>query len=355
MAAAIFKVPVAMLGFVDGHNTWTKFAVGIPATDITDSDAICRQTLISDDGLIIEDISSDNRYRKEQWFQQNGLGFYAAMPLLSADGQPLGTLCLADHKPRIFNTSDRAILHHLSGVVSNQLRLHFKLSNATLKQDRLVSVIAHELKNPLNIIFTATALLDEPGVNAKELTGVKKHIKTAAQKMLSLIDEMLEIGRQHNGNMELNLQEIDLTVLLARTAAANLVLANAKNQVITLDVNELLTIRADEGRLVEIFDNLLSNAIKYSPLGATIAVRGFRAGDTVLVEVQDQGPGFTAYDLENLFQPFTRLTARPTAGEASTGMGLFIVKSLVEAHHATISVRNNSGGQGATVQVSFKN
>ncbi|MNV55100.1 Sensor histidine kinase YycG [compost metagenome] len=104
---------------------------------------------------------------------------------------------------------------------------------------------------------------------------------------------------------------------------------------------------ADEGKLTEIVDNLVNNAIKYSPLGTNIFVRVRETADhKVIIEVEDEGLGLTIEDKSKLYQRFTRLSAQPTGGENSTGLGLSIVKVLVEAHEGTIFAESEGQGKG---------
>jgi signal transduction histidine kinase len=108
------------------------------------------------------------------------------------------------------------------------------------------------------------------------------------------------------------------------------------------DVNEAW-IQADANILRQVLDNLISNAIKYSPLNKVVSIQLVTTEQTMRCEVQDEVPGLSAEDQQKLFGKFTRLTARPTAGENSTGLGLFIVKKLVEAMHGKVWCESELG------------
>ncbi len=110
---------------------------------------------------------------------------------------------------------------------------------------------------------------------------------------------------------------------------------------------------ADPMRLRQVMDNLISNAVKYSPAGSEVRVRAAVEGDEWLVSVQDQGPGLTADDQERLFEDFARLSAKPTGGEKSTGLGLAITRRVIEAHGGRIGV-NSTPGSGATFWFTLK-
>jgi signal transduction histidine kinase len=127
--------------------------------------------------------------------------------------------------------------------------------------------------------------------------------------------------------------------------------AEAKEQTIAL-VQEPLgraLVNADEGRLRDAIDNLVSNAVKFSPRGSTVRVAVQRRFDVVRCQVSDQGPGLTEEDQKQLFQRFHRLTARPTAGESSTGFGLWIVKQIVDLHGGRVWAESTSGSGSSFV------
>src|SRR5690606_35052500 len=129
-----------------------------------------------------------------------------------------------------------------------------------------------------------------------------------------------------------------------QVAEANRPLAEAKSQTVTVTTPEELPMLGDADRLCEAVDNLLSNAIKYTPVGGAIRVRTRRSGGTAEITVEDTGPGFSPEDCSRLFGRFQRLSAKPTGGESSTGLGLSIVRRLAELHGGTVVAANREGG-----------
>ena len=109
-----------------------------------------------------------------------------------------------------------------------------------------------------------------------------------------------------------------------------------------------LTVLADETRLAEIIENLVNNAIKYSPYDTSISVSVYGQEQEAVIAVRDEGPGLQPHDFSRVFLPFTRLSALPTGGESSTGVGLATAKALAEAHGGRLMVANNQPGPGAT-------
>lgn len=131
----------------------------------------------------------------------------------------------------------------------------------------------------------------------------------------------------------------------------NQVLARNKGQKIYFNIEDHPIVYADETKLTEIADNLLNNAIKYSEKDKNITITVKQKNDKAILEIEDEGPGFTQEDKINLFQRFTRLSAKPTGGETSTGLGLSIVKALIEAHHGSIIAESEGKNKGSKFTV----
>ena len=280
-----------------------------------------------------------------------GFRFYAAAPLKIREGYNLGTLCIIDTNPRQLTDDEKVMLQNLADIVIDQLELRLEARIANMQQHKMLGVVAHELKNAITTIPAYAELLKENCVSQPDNLKLLQHIIRASQKTNHLIEEMLEMAKLQASEFKLKRKEVDIATVVGRVAATNLVLANAKQQKIILQVVDDIIINADEIKISEIADNLINNAIKYSPPGGRIGVHVKTEEGKAVLEVYDEGPGFKPGDEEKLFLPFTRLSARPTAGEHSTGMGLSIVKMLTEAHGGTVTARNHSEWSGAVFRV----
>ena len=215
----------------------------------------------------------------------------------------------------------------------------------------MLGVVAHELKNAITTIPAYAELLIQNNPGHNENLNLLQHIIRASKKTKTLIEEMLEMAQLQVAEFQLKKKPIDLAAIVGRVAATNLILANAKEQKIFLHIDDNVIISGDEKKIAEIADNLINNAIKYSPAGCRIEVKVKIAAGAAILEVEDEGPGFQEGDEEKLFQPFTRLSAKPTAGEHSTGMGLSIVKLLAEAHGGKVTANNHPEHTGAVFHV----
>jgi signal transduction histidine kinase len=233
----------------------------------------------------------------------------------------------------------------LSGV-NEELRL------ANLHRTELMGIAAHDLKNPLQTILgCAELIMKETGANER-LRKQTDLVRRAAQRMLGLIERLLESTALESGEIKLQPRRIDLAALARQVVEGSMGAASAKRQRIGLSGDTGCRVDADEVRLQEIIDNLVSNAIKFSPSGKEIQVRVVDADPHVRLEVWDEGPGLSSEEQANLFEKFKRLGPRPTGGEASAGLGLYIAKKLVELQGGEIRV-DSEPGRGSTFIVTF--
>ena len=217
-----------------------------------------------------------------------------------------------------------------------------KLSELNHEKDSLMGVVAHDLKTPLANIHSMTELVRNMGALNPRQDEFVSLIKTSTQEGLELIKELLDIHKLESA-VDPELKPVDVASLLLHRATAFHPLAQAKSidLVTKFDVTE--TIHADEEWLGRCLDNLISNAIKFSPPHARVVVSSGINRDLLWISVKDNGPGFSPEDKRNVFQKFKRLSARPTGGESSNGLGLSIVKKLVERMHGTVTLLSELG------------
>jgi len=251
-----------------------------------------------------------------------------------------------------------------------RVRTHLELRHARERlremndeKNEFMGIAAHDLRNPLSaikglaevIVEDAQSLrrqeVKDPELCLKEMEDFGDRIGVTAARMMEMVQNLLDANRIERGEMNLNLAPADLSPLLAAAVETHRPRAAAKQQSIHLQ-NEAgpVTVLIDPDVMVQVLENLLSNAVKYSPPGKSIYVRLKKSSETVRCEVQDEGPGVSAEDQKKLFGKFARLSAKPTGGENATGLGLSIVKKMVEAMNGQVWCESEPG-QGATFVV----
>lgn len=213
------------------------------------------------------------------------------------------------------------------------------------EQKELLKILTHDLKNPISALKGSAMLIQNDPQDAESNLELAKMIEEAADEVTSKLGQFLDMQEIDDIAYEINKTAVDVSKLLERIIEVNKPQALAKKQSIGYLKNEdqSFVIQADEQKLTAAVDNIVNNAIKYSPLNKNINVSIERNNGKVLIEVKDEGPGFSEKDLEEAFGKFKRLSARPTGGELSSGLGLFIVKRIVELHNGKVWIRSKKG------------
>ena len=231
-----------------------------------------------------------------------------------------------------------------------------QLRRANQLKTRFLATAAHDLKNPLGgLLLLADRLrMDaEAGTQGSAIPGQARRIGEVVQRMLHIINSLLDTAVQEMGEVTPNFEPANLGDLVHDVVEANEPYAASKE--IRLHYHETLGGacwgRVDRLRLGQAIDNLVNNAIKYSPLGRNVwvevAPRVAGGEERARIEVRDEGPGLTAEDQAQAFGLFQRLSAQPTGGEYSTGLGLSIVKQMVELHGGGVAI-DSLPGRGAS-------
>ena len=227
-----------------------------------------------------------------------------------------------------------------------------RLRQANSFKSEILGTVAHDLKNPLGVILGRTEILKEMIAAAGALDeGVQAqiaYIRDAAHRLTGMVDDLVTDAMADALDITIRREPVDISVLVQEVAEANRPLAERKEQTITVLAPPSHTALCDSDRIREAIDNLVSNAIKYSPIGGVIDIMVTQEAGNIAVKVKDQGAGLSPEDVSRLFGRFQRLSAKPTAGETSTGLGLSIVKRIVDLHGGKITVESAGHAKGAT-------
>jgi len=227
-----------------------------------------------------------------------------------------------------------------------------RLRQANSFKSEILGTVAHDLKNPLGVILGRTEILKEMIGRAGALDdGVQAqiaYIRDAANRLTGMVDDLVTDAMADALDITIRRERVDISVLVREVAEANRPLAARKEQTITVSAPPEHTAMCDVDRIREAIDNLISNAIKYSPIGGAIDIIVTQEAGNIVVQVKDQGAGLSPEDISRLFGRFQRLSAKPTAGETSTGLGLSIVKRIVDLHGGRITVESAGHAKGAT-------
>ncbi|MCE7030315.1 DUF3369 domain-containing protein [Jiella avicenniae] len=223
-------------------------------------------------------------------------------------------------------------------------------------KNEILGTIAHDLKNPIAVILGRSEMLtnlneslDEP--LRERFAKQVGHIRASAERMTRIVDMSIADALADALDISVERRPVDLAAIAATTAELSRTLAERKEQRLAVSTEGPLAVEGDPDRLAEAIDNLVSNALKYTPLGGEIRVEAARLDGKARVTVADSGPGLNSQDTARLFGRFQRLSAQPTAGESSTGLGLSIVSKIVELHQGEIVVEEKGPLGGASFSI----
>jgi signal transduction histidine kinase len=273
------------------------------------------------------------------------------MPLTSHDGYNLGTICILDSQPREINDQQIQLLKELAAVVMDEMELRLAAKKALQIQSELLGMVVHNLKNPLSGILGLAQLLPDYRHDEAEMLEMSALIADTSEKMLDSLNELLHMSKLQGNEIKLQLETVDMVQLVRRVMQDNAVLARQKNQSLTFEEISPLDLDVDPKRMREIMDNLLSNCIKYTPFEGTIQVVMRVRDQWLRIEFIDNGQGLDAQEVNRVFQKFADISSEPTGNESSTGIGLSIVKTLVELHHGKVWAESGGKGLGSTFVV----
>lgn len=236
----------------------------------------------------------------------------------------------------------------LAAALRSQKRLREAAESAEAERRDLLELVAHDLRNPLSALLLMLDGVDE----AEDVAEVRELVvlgRRSAVSMRGVLDEALTASGSI-GEMG-QTEPVRLDHVVREAVGAFEAGARAKGQAMALGAVPEIVVDGVRGLLRSVLENLLSNALKFTPRGGAVQVSVAVEGDWVRLDVVDDGPGLVAGEAERLFQRRVRGSARPTAGEPSTGLGLYLVRKVVEGHGGTVSATSDGPGKGATFTV----
>ncbi|HET7618819.1 MAG TPA: ATP-binding protein [Vicinamibacterales bacterium] len=291
-----------------------------------------------------------------------GYASVATLPLL-VEGRAIGVLAFHFTVPVNFDDEYRALLvsvaQHCAQAV-DRARLYEAAQHARAEaetanrlKDEFVSLVSHELRTPLNAMLGWTAMLQQGAVEPAITTRALQSIHDNATRQARLIDELLDFSRIVSGRMKLDIAEVDLRRLLRGVIESMIPSAAASG--VELDVATIpsLKVTGDAGRLEQVFFNLIGNAIKFTPRGGRIGLDVRPDGDVVEIRVSDTGAGIPPEFLPHVFDRFRQADDAAARAHGGLGLGLSIVRELVEAHRGRVHVESAGRGHGSTFTVTL--
>ncbi len=308
----------------------------------------------------IHQFEIENAFQKETFEKQRKIGL-GLMVLLLIMGALAYFLIKNNKAKRIaideLELKNEEIKKHQKNIQDQNELLaakNKKLLQLDEEKNHLVSIVAHDLRSPLANIMGLIGILDLDGNLNEKQKGFIEKINQSAEKLNEMISKVLSKDNVKQAELEIELKPLSANDLINKSIESLQQNALQKNiKILFNKIANLPLIMADANFGLQVLSNLVSNAIKFSLPKKNIFINTYVEDSLLYVSIKDEGPGFTDEDQKNLFGRYQRLSAKPTAGESSTGLGLSIVKEYMELMGGTIEC-NSSEGEGAEFIIGFK-
>lgn len=296
----------------------------------------------------------DSDHPAVQLVRGYGIRAYACNPLLAGD-ELLGTLSFASRTRDRFEPDEiefmETICHYVTAAYV-RWRLVEDLRAGDRRKDEFLATLAHELRNPLAPIRTGLEVMRMAGGNAAAVERVRATMERQVEQLVTLVNDLLDVSRITRGKLHLRTSRVELSeVVRSAMEASHPMIEEAGHHLRVAMPEEAIYLDADPHRLAQVISNLLNNAAKYTDPGGKIALEVFLAGAQVTVRVSDNGIGIPAAMLDRIFEMFTQIDP-PSGGDyGGLGIGLTLVKSLVEMHGGRVHAASAGLGQGCVFSI----
>jgi PAS domain S-box-containing protein len=320
-----------------------------------DGHATCAEAVRRRAQVIVEDVTSSPIF---DWptlaiLRRAGIESVQSTLMVSREGRLFGALSTL-WKKRWQPDADRLrtleiVARQAADVL--QHRQQEKLLEANRHKDEFLALLGHELRNPLAPILTATELMALHGGGVMEAE--RKLIEDQVKHLMRLVDDLLDVSRITRGSIELRKEPVALLRIVAQAAEMASPLFEQRAHRLTIDVAPELIVDADPARMVQVVANLLTNAARYTDNGGVVRVQSAATDDTIVLRVTDSGVGISPTMLPFVFDPFVQEKQALNRPRGGLGLGLAIVRSLVQLHGGTVSANSAGPGKGSEFAISL--
>jgi signal transduction histidine kinase len=327
-------------------------------------DGLCETEAVSSRAPVLVGSFAEwqERYPRSAALAADG-GYVSSATLPLVDGDAAGVVVFHFTAPVNFDEEYRALLasvaQHCAQAIQ-RARLYeaaqqarAEAERANQQKDEFVSILSHDLRAPLNAILGWASLLQQGMLDRQGAERGLQSIVDNATRQQHLVEELLDFSRIRSGRLALTVERVDLRPLLRALMESNIPVAAGRGQALEIQPVPPLFVRGDRRRLEQVFFNLVSNALKFTPEGGRITI-GVRAlPDAAEIRVVDSGAGIAAEFLPHVFDAFRQADGAAGGHDTGVGLGLSIVRELVDAHGGRIAAESEGPGRGSTFIVTL--
>jgi PAS domain S-box-containing protein len=326
---------------------------------IDDRRAACARALSQGRTVVIEDVLLDEAYEPFQEVARHAnYRAVVSVPLFAADGSRLGAISVHFRQPQRPSEAEmrrlqlycRQASDFIQRIRLEQTLRHSQeaLQEADRRKNEFIALLAHELRNPLAPIRYALATIARPELTGEQKLRSEAIIERQVSHMSRLLDDLLDISRITRGTLELKRSRVDLAEVIATAVEAAQPFLDAKrHELVVTQPEHTVTIDADAVRLAQVFSNLLINAAKYTGENGRVELVVNNDLNGVTVKVRDNGLGISPEMMPKLFHLFSQAHTTLERSESGLGVGLALVRGLVNLHGGSVSARSEGAGRGS--------
>lgn len=341
IASYVCQAPISVVNLIDAERQWFKAEIGLGVRETPLDTSLCAHAILEHDLLVVPDTTRDTRFAFNPLVTgEPGLRFYAGALLKTADGLPLGTVCVLDTKPRTLDDFQLDTLRRLARQVMSQLELGRMLRRSERRGDhlaRLVATAGHDLKAPLRAALYAISRVrgSVPDDQLPRLDGASADLLGMDQQL----NRLLAATRVDAGGDTVELTPVVLGDVFDALDTTWRRAAQRKRVALTIEPTTAVVLA--HGLLLEtVLGNALSNAVKYTPEDGTVRMAAQAIDGKVIIDVEDTGCGIAPDKVEELFAAFRQ--ADPQA--EGLGLGLWLVRQSADALRAEVRILPREGG-----------
>ena len=365
VAARICGTPIALVSLIDEHRQWFKSKVGLDASETPRDLAFCAHAILEPEQvLVVGDARGDDRFRENPLVTGDpNVIFYAGAPLVTPEGQAMGTLCVIDHEPRELDEEDHETLQSLARATVAQLELRkaalelralseelagsnqdLERRNAEIR--RFYQGLSHELKTPLTVAKDYVSMVIEglAGEVTDEQASFLGVSLESCNRMAAHVDDLLDLTRIETGKLCLSTSATSLGALVDSTVKGLVPQAErAGVRLFFTAEGDLPTAVVDGRRIEQVVSNLVRNAIKFTAQGGEVEVTGTSSRDVAEILVRDTGRGIASEQLDRIFERLYQCEQVDASSHQGLGLGLHLCREIVRLHGGSISVQSVVG------------
>lgn len=308
----------------------------------------------------MDDVTQDERFGQNPPYFGMPKGHlpvrsYLAVPVKSASGIVLGGLFFGHSRPGVFTEQHEQLANGVAAWASLALenaRLYMEAREADRLKDEFLAVLSHELRTPLNAIVGYSRLLRGNVLSGEKAARGLETLERNAGALTQIVDDVLDISRIVSGKIRLDVQPVELPLVVHNAVATVQPTADAKGvRLQTIIDPRVGPVSGDPARLQQVVWNLLSNAVKFTPRQGRVQIRVERVNSHIEVAVSDTGVGIRSDFLPHVFERFRQADAGTTRKAGGLGLGLSIVRHIVDLHGGSVAVASEGEDKGATFRV----